>query len=121
MSARRAFNEALFSLSLSLSLRKLFDGGRNFLRKKRLDCRVHARALGEFVVDLRAQLFLGVLHFTREEDGDGLAREGAGDAEAVAEDGDGDHLVLGHLGHELVVGGLLREGKRLGQRVVQMV
>jgi hypothetical protein len=54
-------------------------------------------------------------------DGDGLAREGAGDAEAVAEDGDGDHLVLGHLGHELVVGGLLREGKRLGQRVVQMV
>lgn len=47
-------------------------------------------------------------HALGDQDGDCLAGEGAGEAETVAQDGDGDHLVLGHLGHELVIGGLLK-------------
>ena len=54
----------------------------------------------------------------RDEDGDGLAREGARDAEAVGEDGDGDHLVLGHLGEELVVGGLSSSNGEGGETYV---
>lgn len=50
-----------------------------------------------------------------DEVADGRAREGAVDAEAVGEDRGGDHLVLGDLLDELVVGGLrmfLREGEK---------
>lgn len=43
----------------------------------------------------------------RQQDGDALAREGARDAKAVAQDGDSNHLVLRHFREELVVRGLL--------------
>ena len=42
----------------------------------------------------------------RLENGNALTSEGAGDAKAVAEHSRGNHLVLGHLGEELVVRGL---------------
>ena len=52
----------------------------------------------------------------RQKDGDTLAREGARDAKAIAQDGNSNHLVLRHLGEELVVRGL-RDLKRTHQSV----
>ena len=43
----------------------------------------------------------------RQQDGDALAREGARDAKTVAQDGNGNHLVLRHFREELVIRGLL--------------
>ena len=43
----------------------------------------------------------------RQQDGDALARERARDAKTVAQDGNGDHLVLRHFREELIVRGLL--------------
>lgn len=54
----------------------------------------------------------------RDENLDRLPRERARDAKAVAEDRDGDHLVLRHLREELVVRGLLEEDLVVGLLLV---
>jgi len=48
----------------------------------------------------------------RQQDGDALAREGARDAKTVAQDGNGNHLVLRHFREELVIRGLLLSSTR---------
>lgn len=48
----------------------------------------------------------------RQQDGDALAREGARDAKTVAQDGNGNHLVLRHFREELVIRGLLVSSTR---------